>query len=226
MRGPSQFGPSQFVVNFLSSRIELKSGIGTSLNFAWLSGNQIPPGWPQSFLWLLALHPDNPFGFYPLCGSFHPGRQKDVQKQAQILLGICRICPCSLGVMVEQPTSLWTASSTFQTASTRRNKELKAHGTWRCPRDCPSRKDLKQLPSTHCCFLVSLFALAVGPEAVLQLESLLWEMIDPNCNKGSSVGMFLEMPAFGVLPSQRDHTAKDENSYFRVATQHLRDEPP
>lgn len=122
----------QFVVNFLSSRTELGSGMGTSPNFPRLSGNQRPPGWPQSLLRLLALHPENPFGFSPLCGSSHPGRQKDVQEQAQIPVGTWRICPCCLGVMVEHPTSLWITSSTLQAISTTRNKELKAHQTWRC----------------------------------------------------------------------------------------------
>lgn len=31
--------------------------MGTSLNLAWLSGNQISPGWPQFHLQLLPLHP-------------------------------------------------------------------------------------------------------------------------------------------------------------------------
>lgn len=119
-------------------------------------------------------------------------------------MGTWRICLCCLRVMVEHPTSLWITSSTFHTASTRRNEELKAHGTWRCLCNFPSGKDLKQLPSSHRCFLISLVALAAGSEAVLQLESLLWEMIDPNYSQGSSVEMLVEMPA----PPQRDHTAK------------------
>lgn len=30
-----------------------------SPNSSWLSGNQMPPGWPQSLLWVLALYPEN-----------------------------------------------------------------------------------------------------------------------------------------------------------------------